>query len=282
MKWSSFEGKKWGLSQIISLIILVIVTIMMLMPIYYMVITSLKSTKEILVFPPKLFPQSFLWRNYIELFAKIQYATFYKNSVIVAFFSTLGITLSSSLVAFGLARYRARAKNFIFLIIISTLLLPYPALIIPQFLIFNKLGWINTYLPLTVPAFFGGAYFIFMLRQFFKTVPDDLFDAAKIDGRSEIRTWWNIAMPLCKSALATVAIFQFLWSWNDLIDPVIYLNSEKMFTLPIGMSSLFSHIRIIPWHLIMAGNILALIPILFIFFRAQKYFVEGIVLSGIK
>lgn len=282
-KSAAYEMKnKFRFGNIIGFIILILVTIIMLLPVYYMVITSVKSNTEVLVFPPTLVPKSLAFNNYINIFSKINYAGFYKNSLIIAALATFGVVLSSSFISFGLARYNARAKNVIFMIIISTLLLPYPALIIPQFLVFKNFGWIDTYLPLIVPAFFGNAYFIFLLRQFFTTLPDDLFDAAKIDGSSEFRTWWNIAMPLCGPALATVAIFQFLWCWNDLIDPVIYLNSENMYTLPIGMASLVSHFRIVPWNLIMAGNIMAMVPILIIFFRAQKYFVEGIALSGIK
>lgn len=264
------------------ILVLVIISVIMLLPIYFMVITSLKTTPEMLKFPPTLFPKKFAFGNFKEIFDKMNFLTYYKNSVIISTLSTIGTVLSSAFVAFGMARYRSRFKKIFFIIIIVTLLLPYPALIIPQFLVFRKLGWVDTFLPLIVPSFFGNVYFIFMLRQFFMTLPDELFDAARIDGCGEIKIWWKIAMPLCGPALATVAIFQFLYSWNDLIDPVIYLSSDSQFTLPIGMSSLISHYRIIPWNLIMVGNILALLPILIIFFKAQKYFVEGIALTGTK
>lgn len=276
------RGVKLGPGSIVGFLTLVLVTILMLLPIYYMIITSLKPIKELMTFPPTLVPKTFAWNNYKDIFSKMDYLTFYRNSVFISLCTTFGTCLSSSFVAFGFARYRSRAKDAIFMVIISTLLLPYPALIIPQFLVFKSFGWINTYLPLLVPAFFGSSYNIFLLKQFFTTIPDDLFEAARMDGCSEFRSYWNIGIPLCKSALATVAIFQFLWSWNNLLDPVIYLNSESKFTLPIGMASLFSNFRIIPWNLIMVGNILALLPVLFLFFRAQKYFVEGIALSGIK
>ncbi len=266
----------------ISLILLVIVTFLLIMPVYYMVITSLKSIKEVMAFPPTLFPKEIMWSNYLTIFKKINYLTYFKNSLIIALLTTFGTVLSSSLVAFGFSRYRARGKNLIFMVVISTLLLPYPALIIPQYLIFQGLGWINTFLPIIVPAFFGNAYYIFLLRQFFTTVPDELFEAAKIDGCSEFRSYWNISLPICKPALATVAIFQFLWSWNDLIDAVIYLNSDIKFTLPIGMAGLLSSFRLIPWQLIMTGNIIALVPIIILFVFAQKYFVEGITISGLK
>jgi multiple sugar transport system permease protein len=274
--------EKSRVGRTLIIIILIIITIIMLLPVYFMVITSLKTTKEMLEFPPTLFPKRIAFENFLEIFKKMNFLTYYKNSVIIAVLSTIGTVLSSAFVAFGMARYKSRFKKVFFVIIIATLLLPYPALIIPQFLVFRHLGWVDTFLPLIVPSFFGNVYFIFMLRQFFKTLPDELFDAARIDGCNEIKIWWKIAMPLCGPALATVAIFQFLYSWNDLIDPVIYLSSDSQYTLPIGMSSLISHFRIVPWNLIMVGNLLALLPILIIFFKAQKYFIEGIALTGTK
>lgn len=276
MKEKSLAGR------VITVLVLILISIIMLLPIYFMVITSLKTTPEMLKFPPTLFPKKIAFGNFTEIFDKMNFLTYYKNSVIIATLSTIGTVISSAFVAFGMARYKSRFKKIFFIIIIATLLLPYPALIIPQFLVFNKIGWVDTFLPLIVPSFFGNVYFIFMLMQFFKTLPDELFDAARIDGCNEVMSWWKIAIPLCGPALATVAIFQFLYSWNDLIDPVIYLSSDSQFTLPIGMSSLISHFRIIPWNLIMVGNLLALLPILIIFFKAQKYFVEGIALTGTK
>lgn len=261
---------------------LILISIIMLLPIYFMIITSVKTTSEMLLFPPTLIPKKWNFSNFVEIFKQMNFLTYYKNSVLIAVLTTFGTVLSSAFIAFGMARYRSRFKKAFMVIIIATLLLPYPALIIPQFLVFNKIGWVDTFLPLIIPCFFGNAYFIFMLMQFFKTLPDELFDAARIDGCGEIMSWWRIAMPLCGPALATVAIFQFLYSWNDLIDPVIYLSSDSQFTLPIGMSSLISHFRIIPWNLIMVGNLLALVPILILFFKAQKYFVEGIALTGTK
>ncbi len=280
---SLHSSRRVKLGSVITYAALVIIALLMLLPLIYMLSTSLKTDKEMFLFPPTIIPRDIAWRNYIDIFSKISLLAYYKNSIIVASLATIGTLLSSSLVAFGFARYNARGKNLLFMVIISTLLLPAPALVIPQFLVFKTFGWVNTLLPLIAPAFFGSAYNIFLLRQFFTTVPNSLFEAARMDGCSELGTWWKIAIPLCKSALATVGIFMFIWCWNDLFTPVIYLSTDSMYTLPIGLASQYSPFRLkIPWNTIMVGNALALLPIIVIFIRAQKYFVEGIAISGLK
>lgn len=275
-------AKSSNISKYISVFILLLVTIIMLLPIFYMISTSLKSNIEIRRVPPTIIPEKFHFENFKIIFSKIAFGKYYFNSIFVTLCVLVGTLFSSSFVSFGFARYKAKEKNFLFMILLSTLMLPYPALIIPQYLLFRNVGWIDSFLPMIVPSFFGSAYMIFLLKQFFSSLPDDLFDAAKIDGCSEFRTWWNIALPLCKPAMATVSIFTFLWTWNDFITPIIYLNSDDKFTLPIGMSGMISAFRLIPWNLIMVGSIYALLPIFFLFFFVQKYFVEGIVLTGLK
>lgn len=274
--------KSSNISKYISVFILLLVTVIMLLPIFYMISTSLKSNIEIRRVPPTIIPEEFHFENFKIIFSKIAFGKYYFNSIFVTLCVLVGTLFSSSFVSFGFARYKAKEKNFLFMILLSTLMLPYPALIIPQYLLFRNVGWIDSFLPMIVPSFFGSAYMIFLLKQFFSSLPDDLFDAAKIDGCSEFRTWWNIALPLCKPAMATVSIFTFLWTWNDFITPIIYLNSDDKFTLPIGMSGMISAFRLIPWNLIMVGSIYALLPIFFLFFFVQKYFVEGIVLTGLK
>jgi len=274
------KGNKFTNTAVI--VVLILVGIVMILPLLFMLSTSLKSNVEQYVFPSTMIPKDIRWDNYINVFSEITLLSFLKNSLTVALMTTIGTVLSSAFVAYGFARYKARFKNVIFIIIISTLLLPIPALIIPQFLVFRQFGWIDSFKPLIVPAFFGSAYNIFLLRQFFSSLPNDLFEAARVDGCSEIRTWWRIGLPLCKSALATVAVFQFIWSWNDLFSPAIFLNSPEKFTLPIGMSSLFSPFNKVPWNTIMVGNFYALLPLVILFIYAQKYFVEGIAISGLK
>jgi len=275
-------SKHFNIGRKVSVAVLILVAVIMILPIFYMISTALKSNIEIRRVPPTLIPQEFHFENFIIIFSKITFGKYYINSIFVALCALIGTLFSSSLVAFGFARYKAKEKNFLFMILLSTLMLPYPALIIPQYLLFRNIGWIDTFLPLIVPSFFGSAYMIFLLKQFFSTLPDDLYDAAKIDGCTEFRSWWNIALPLCKPALATVSIFTFLWTWNDFITPIIYLNSDSLFTLPIGMSGMISAFRLIPWNLIMVGSIYALLPVFLLFFFAQKHFVEGIVLTGLK
>ncbi|MBB3129989.1 multiple sugar transport system permease protein [Paenibacillus rhizosphaerae] len=268
---------------IVSFIALVVTTFLMLLPLFFMVSTSLKSKKEMLKFPPTFLPESWQWSNYKEIFETLSFGTMYMNSLIIGILTVVGTLLSSALAAYGFARYRGKGSSTWFLLMLSTMMLPYPAIMIPQFILFSKLNWIDTFLPLIVPAFFGSAYNIFLLRQFFSTLPDELFDAGRIDGCSEFRMWRQIALPLSGPALATVAIFAFIYSWNDLLTPVLYLSSTEKLTLPVGMASLTSsRFRIPPWHLLMVASVLAMLPIVTLFAVAQKRFVEGIVLTGIK
>ncbi|WP_433922473.1 carbohydrate ABC transporter permease [Paenibacillus taichungensis] len=268
--------------SIASFIALVVTTFLMLLPLFFMV-TSLKSKKELLTFPPTFLPESWQWSNYREIFDTLNFGQMYMNSLIIGILTVVGTLFSSALAGYGFARYRGKGSNLWFMLMLSTMMLPYPAIMIPQFILFSKLNWIDTFLPLIVPAFFGSAYNIFLLRQFFSTLPDELFDAGRIDGCSEFRMWRQIALPLSGPALATVAIFAFIYSWNDLLTPVLYLSSSDKFTLPVGMSSFTSsRFRIPPWHLLMVASVLAMLPIVTLFAIAQKRFVEGIVLTGIK
>lgn len=280
---TSRHRRKFDAVSIISLITLVIVTFLMLLPLFFMVSTSLKSKKEMLKFPPTFFPEVWQWSNYKDIFDTLQFGTLYANSLFIGGLTVAGTLLSSSLAAYGFARYRGKGNKIWFMLLLSTMMLPYPAIMIPQFIMFSKMNWIDTFFPLIVPAFFGSAYNIFLLRQFFTTLPDELFDAGRIDGCSEFRMWRQIALPLSGPALATVAIFAFIYSWNDLLTPVLYLSSSEKFTLPIGMASLTSsRFRIPPWNMLMVASVLAMVPIVTLFAFAQKRFVEGIVLTGIK
>lgn len=280
---SSGSKRKASTTQIISFITLIITTFIMLLPLFFMVSTSLKSKREMLKFPPTFLPESWQWSNYTEIFDTLQFGTLYKNSLIIGIVTVFGTLISSALAAYGFSRYRGKGNQVWFMLLLATMMLPYPAIMIPQFIFFSKLNWIDTFLPLIVPSFFGSAYNIFLLRQFFSTLPEDLFDAGRIDGCGELRMWYKIALPLSGPALATVAIFAFIYSWNDLLAPVLYLSSTERFTLPVGMASLTSsRFRIPPWHLLMVASVLAMVPIVTLFAVAQKQFVEGIVLTGIK
>lgn len=271
--------------QIVGFLILIAVTFIMLSPLWFMVSTALKTTKEMLTFPPTWIPKTFAFSNFKTLFMNqdLKFGQQYMNSFIVAGLSVIGTAISSSLVAFGFSRYNTQLKSLFFMLLLSTMMLPYPAIMIPQFLLFRQLGLHDSLLPLILPAFFGSAYMIFLLRQFFYSLPNELFDAGRIDGCSEFRLFWNLTLPLSGPVLATVSIFTFIWSWNDLLAPVLYLDSQEHFTLPIGMAAMLSSkFRIAPWNLLMAASILSVLPIITLFTFAQKRFVEGIVLTGIK
>jgi len=284
---AAYKPRRRGpkLSVVLGVAALLIVTVIMLSPLWFMVTTALKTTKEMLRFPPTVIPEQFAWGNFKELFvhSEIKFGRQYMNSVIVAVFSVVGTVLSSSLVAFGFSRYRAKGSQVLFMLVLSTMMLPYPAIMIPQFLLFTKLGLHDSLLPLILPNFVGSAYMIFLLRQFFSTLPAELYDAGRIDGSGEFRLYWSLTLPLAGPVLATVAIFTFIWSWNDLLAPVLYLDSQENFTLPIGMAAMMSSkFRLAPWNLLMAASILASIPIILMFVVAQRRFVEGIVLTGMK
>ena len=204
------------------------------------------------------------------------------NTLIITLFSMVGVLLTSSLAAYGFARLRFPGRDVIFMVLLSTLMLPYAVIMIPQYIMFKYLGWIDTYLPLIVPNWFGGGVFnIFLLRQFFRTIPVDLSEAARIDGASELRIYWQIMLPLAGPALAVVAIFTFINTWNDFLGPLIYLSSQTNYTIALGLAT-FKGMYATQWHYLMAASTVMIVPIIVLFFLAQRYFVQGIVLTGVK
>lgn len=270
------------LQSIILYALLILGAIVFMIPFAWMLSTSLKDPADIFVFPPKWIPQPVRWDNYVKALTVMPFHRFILNTVIITAGCLVGQVLSASLVAYGFARIDFKGRDVLFLLLISTMLLPGQVTMIPVFILFRTLNWIDTFKPLIVPAFFGGgAYYIFLLRQFFKTIPFDLEDAARIDGCSTFGIYTRIIMPLAKPALTTVAIFSFMSHWNDFMGPLIYINSLEKRTLALGLAS-FQGQYTTEWHLLMAASVVALIPVLVIFFSLQKYFVEGIVMSGIK
>ena len=259
---------------------LAIITVVMLFPIFVLISTSLQTMAEILRYPPSFLPVKPQFINYMDVFGKLSFALPLRNSLIISGLIVAGTLLSSSLVAFGFARYNAPGKNILFTVVLLTLMLPFPSLMIPQFVMFSSMGWVNTLLPIIVPAFFGSAYMIFLLRQFFGSLNNSLFESARIDGCGEFRAYWNIALPLSGPALATVAIFSFIWSWDDLLTQVIYLNTIP--TLPILLSGLRAAHMIPPWNMMMVAALLTSLPCILLFLFCQRYFVEGIVTTGMK
>ncbi|MCX7918189.1 MAG: carbohydrate ABC transporter permease [bacterium] len=267
-------------------LVLVIGSIVMILPLTWMVLTSLKSFQEILISPEKWIPERLQWHNYVEALTTFDFLLYLKNSLFVTTMIIAGTLISTSLSAYAFACLYARWGNVIFGILLSTIMLPGQITIIPVFQLFVKLGWINTYYPLIVPAWLGtNAFSIFLLRQFFKTIPKDYIDAGRIDGASEVRILWDVFIPLSKPALLTITVFTFIGSWNDLWSPLIFIHKEKLYTLPIALINFIGitgHVQGTPWHLIMAVSTVMMIPIIVLFFIAQRKFIEGISMTGLK
>lgn len=264
---------------------MIVLGLIFMFPFFWTVSSSLKEPFELHTFPPTWLPAVPQWQNYARVLEKVPFLLWAWNSIYVVVLSTLGTVISASLVAYSFARFRYRGRDVIFVITLGTMMLPAQVTLIPQFVLFHKLGWINTLMPLWIPAWFGGAFDIFLFRQFMMSLPRELDEAAIIDGASYPRIYWNILMPLCKPVIATVAVISFIAGWNDFVNPLIYLSSPDKFTLAVGLNffkSVPESTGLPLDHLLMAGSVMVIIPVLIIFFATQRYFVQGVVLSGIK
>ena len=265
---------------------LVLLAIIFMLPCYWTVVTSFKPADEILIFPPEWLPAVPRWSNYMEVWQVVPYGRWFLNTVAVAVLGVIGQVGTATLVAYGFARFRFPGRDFLFLITLGTLILPAEVLLIPTFLIFRDLGWLNTLLPLIVPLYFGGgAFYIFLLRQFFLTLPRDFDEAAKIDGAGALTILWFVLAPLAKPALTTAAILSFLAQWNNFFQALIYLNSPNRFTLALGISyfQLQGSSGGKPMtQLLMAAALMMALPCIVLFFVGQRYFVQGVTMSGIK
>ncbi len=255
-------------------------------PILGMLSTSLKSSEQIYSPNFNLIPSPFIWSkalgNYIEAISKIDFLTCFTNTLYIAVFCVIGVIVSSSLAAYAFSAFEWKWREPLFFLTISTMMLPDVVLLIPQFLLFKNLGWYGTILPLTVPYFCGLPFYIFLLRQFFLTIPKDLADSARIDGASEWRIWWEIFLPLSKPVIMVVALFQFLISWNDLMKPSVYLIDESQYTLSLSLQQYQSRLGGAEWGPMMAASVVMVIPIIILFLFTQKSFVQGITMSGFK
>ena len=252
-----------------------------LLPFLWMLSTSLKPDTQFYSYPPVWIPSPFQWSNYPDAVNFISFFLYLRNTVTIAVSATIGVLISSSLVAYSLARIPWAGRNLLFVLTVATLMLPFQVTMIPLFLVFKNLGWINSFLPLIVPHWFGGALYIFLLRQFFMTIPMELSEAARIDGASELRIYWSVVLPLAKPALATVAIFEFIARWRDYLGPLIYLSDQELYVLSLGIYEYQSQYGA-EWGLLMAASVLITLPIILLFFFLQKTFVQGITLTGIK
>ncbi len=273
-----------------AVVILCIGAVSMLLPVIWMVSTSFKTPTEVFAVPPIWIPSPLHWENYPKawtisgMYASegITFTTYTINTLIIAISGCLGVTFTSSLVAFAFARLRFPGRGPLFLLCLATMMIPTQVTMIPTFILFKSIGWYDTFYPLIVPAFLGGgAYNIFLMRQFFMSIPYEMDEAAKIDGCTNLGVYWRILLPLCKPALTTVAVFSFVWNWNDFINPLIYLDSNSKKTLALGLTN-FVSLYGQDYHLLMAASLLIVIPLVAIFLVGQRYFIQGIATTGLK
>lgn len=276
-------------STVLTHIALVVLSVAFVLPLLWMFATSLKPITETLTSPPKWVPSKILWSNYpdaikynSEQLGYIPFLVYARNTIIVTILTVVGAVVSNSLVAYSFSRLKWPGRDAFFAVTLATMMIPFPVLMVPTFALFRWLGWVGTFKPLWVPAFFASAFSIFLLRQFFKTIPMELSEAAKLDGCSELRIFTDIIVPLAKPALTVVAVFTFMGSWNDFLGPLIYLVDQNTFTLSLGLSAYQTQHGGTPWNLLMAATLLVILPVILVFFFAQKVFIQGIATSGLK
>lgn len=274
----------WG--KVISYIVLITFSVIMGFPFFWTVSSSLKTPAETQYFPPLLFPAVPQWGNYHHVFVTQPIALWMLNSFIIAGIAIPGAVITGTLVAYSFARFDYPGRDFLFMVLLSTMMIPSEVTLIPQYLAFVQIHWVNTFLPLIVPPWGGGgAFTVFLLRQFFMTIPREFDDAASVDGANSLTVLWGIITPLSKPALATVAILLFLTTWNDFLGPFIYLNNPNLFTMSVGLrffQTVPESLNVPQDNLLMVATVIMSLPTVVLFFAAQRYFIQGIVLSGLK
>jgi len=276
-------NKKSIKGKIFIYALLIILSIVFLMPLLWMITTSMMSDNVLYTFPPQFIPKKIDFSNFSLAINAMPFWRPFMNTLYITILTIIGVTASGSIVAFGFARLKFKGKKTLFFILISTMVLPTQVTLVPLYMIYRNIGWLNTYKPLIVPAFLGTPFYIFLLTQFFKTIPKELDEAAYIDGCSTFRVYWNILLPLIKPALVTVVIFCFLWTWNDFLLPLIFIDDTKKMTLSLALYAFKGNDHYgARWNLLMSASTLMMLPCLAIFAFFQKYFIEGTVISGIK
>jgi multiple sugar transport system permease protein len=271
---------RYRLIRFLLHIFLIVVGFSFLIPLLWLASTSLKRGAQVFVVPVQWIPTDPQWYNYVEIFQRLPFATFILNTTIITVLGTLGSIVSSILVGYSLARLRWPGRNFIFIVLLATMMLPRTVLLVPTFVIFKHLGWLDTFYPLIVPSWFGTAFYIFLMRQFMMGLPIEIDEAARIDGASSFRILWQLIVPLSGPAVVAIAIFSFLAHYNDFMDPLIYLTSNEKFTISLGLYWFAGRWGNL-WHLVMAAAMVTIAPTLVLFFVAQRYFVQGIQFSGL-
>lgn len=270
-------------------LVLVVLSFVFTLPFLWVVSTSLKPIDETMTSPPTWVPSVWEFHNYPDAITYnaaelgyIPFVVYFRNTLLLVALVVSGAVISNSLVAYAFARLKWPGRDFVFALTLATMMIPFPVLMVPTFGLFKELGWVGTFRPLWVPAWFGGAFNIFLLRQFFRTIPFELSEAAKIDGCNEMRIFSTVVLPLARPALAVVALFTFMYVWNDFMAPLIYLVDQETFTLALGLQAYQSQHGGTPWNLLMAATVIVIAPVIVVFFFAQKVFIQGIATSGMK
>ena len=269
------------LQQFPKHLLLIVVGFFFFFPFAWLVLTSLKSAREIVQIPPTIFPEVAQWSNYVNAVTFIPFFRYFGNTLTIFVLKAIGAAISCSLAAYGFSRLEWPGRDLVFVLVLSTMMLPFQVTMIPLYIIFDRLGWIGTYRPLVVPSWLGYAFSIFLLRQFFRTIPQEMSEAARIDGCSEFRIYWQIVLPLARPALATLVLYEFMWTWNDFFGPLLYLNDQKRWTLSLGLLQFRSQ-HSIEWELLMAAATLITLPSIVLYFFGQKTFIQGIATTGLK
>lgn len=287
--WALSRRRRRAFATAFTYSALLVLGLTFALPFLWTLSTSLMTGQETRAVPPQALPEIPQWTNYVRVWAEQPMGVWLRNSALIAVTTVPGAVITSTLVAYAFARFDFPGRGFLFMVMLSTLMLPYEVTLIPQYIIYQKyFGWVNTYWPLIIPSWVGGgAFTIFLIRQFLMTIPRDLDDAARVDGASSLQILWRILVPLCKPALATIAILHFLAGWNDFLGPFVYLNDQALFTMSLGLR-FFQSVRgeaVIAEpkeNLLMAATVVMSVPVIVLFFSFQRYFVQGIVMSGIK
>ncbi|NBA21475.1 ABC transporter permease subunit [Enterococcus hirae] len=265
--------------KIVSYLLMTGIGLVLITPLLWMVFTSLKPMEEIVRYPPTFFPEKIVWQNYLDTITAFPFWRYARNTLLITVLVVFGNVLSNSFIAYGFAKLDFPGKKLMFALVLSTMMIPGFVTMIPQYVLFSKIGWVGTYLPLIVPSFFGNAFNIFLMRQFYLSINDELIEAAEIDGANHFYIWSRLMLPLTKPALITIAINSFNAAWNDFLGPLLYIQDQEKYTLQIGLQ-VFQNQATTQWNYLMAGATLVLIPTILMFFFAQRYFIEGMDLTG--
>lgn len=279
MEYSKRTSVNRQTKKIVSYLLMTAIGLVLITPLLWMVFTSLKPMEEIVRYPPTFFPEKIVWQNYLDTITAFPFWRYARNTLLITVLVVFGNVLSNSFIAYGFAKLDFPGKKLMFALVLSTMMIPGFVTMIPQYVLFSKIGWVGTYLPLIVPSFFGNAFNIFLMRQFYLSINDELIEAAEIDGANHFYIWSRLMLPLTKPALITIAINSFNAAWNDFLGPLLYIQDQEKYTLQIGLQ-VFQNQATTQWNYLMAGATLVLIPTILMFFFAQRYFIEGMDLTG--